>query len=520
MALLPWEPPPEDASPIWWPINAPQTTALESPAFLLLFGGASGGGKSDYLVADGAQEVDNPNFRGLLIRKSFTEMNNIIDRMMAIYRPLGGRPTDGGKMWRFPSGAQMRLGYMSADADLEKYQGSPYSWLGVDEAGNQVEKRIRRMLPWLASTDPTLRVRARLTANPGGVGADWLMRMFLRDKCPVCNEEESVESGAIYSGKNLRWTDGKLVDPKGKITISFILSKVEDNPLYGADKIAMLETQEGAIADKLLKGCWCELAGRYFSFLTPAMKKPLAESPAQWWNTHLISIDYGYGESWAAAVMGYVSEPTVEWPEGRMFLVGETAEQGMGSEDFGRHIISVFLDREGSKSPQVAAAYCDPANDSHTNVGRSNMEIIGEALAERDIQILPAHKDRIANAQNAYRMLKKGQVVITDSCPMTFKSFNTRMHDPNKSGDVKKIKGNPLDDLYDAAVYLINTYFSGDAKPKEVRQAETIANYQASGMDQHSLGIHRLRMMMEQGDDDAPFRITSVGKARVIDRSR
>jgi hypothetical protein len=246
----------------------------------------------------------------------------------------------------------------------------------------------------------------------------------------------------------------------------------------------------------------------------------LAEHPAQWWNTHLISIDYGYGKSWAAAVFAYVAEPNFEWPEGRMFFIGETAEQEMGSEDFGQHIIKTFLDREGGKSPQVTAAYCDPANDSHTNVGRSNMEILGEALAERDIPILPAHKDRIANAQNAFRMLKKGQVVITDACPMTFKSFNTRMHDPNKSGDVKKVDGNPLDDLYDSAVYLINTYFSGDSKPKEVRQAEKLATYQSRGMDEHSLGIHRLRLMMERDDDDAPFTISSVGKSRVIQRNR
>lgn len=518
MGLLEYIPPPEGSDPVWWPINAPQTTALESPAKILLFGGASGGGKTDLLVADGAQEVDNPNLRGLLLRKSFTEMNNIIDRMMAIYRPLGGHPSDGGKMWKFPSGAQIRLGYLAADLDVEKYQGSPFSWLGVDEAGNQLEKRFRAILPWLASTDPTLRVRARLTANPGGVGSDWLMRLFLRDKCPIHYPEESVQPGALYAGKRLTWTDGRPLDPRGKMTVSFIPSRVEDNPLYGEEKIAMLQSQEGAIAEKLLAGCWCELAGRYFSFLRPDMKRPFAEHPSEWWNTHLISIDYGFGESWAAAVLGYVSEPSVEWPEGRMFFIGEVAEQSMGSEDFAKHLIETFIERDGAKARTITAAYCDPANDGHTGNGRSNMEIMGEVFAERDIPIMASHKDRVANAQNLYRMMKKGQVVVTDACPMLFKSLNSRMHDPNKSGDIKKIKGNPMDDLYDAAVYLANTYFSGDAKPKEVRQAEQIASYAAKGMDEHSIGIHRMRMMMDQSDEEAPVRMARMGQSRVISR--
>lgn len=514
--------PPRERAPFGGPSTHPRPRHSNRPPRYFCSGGASGGGKTDLLVADGAQEVDNPNFRGLLLRKSFTEMNNIIDRMMAIYRPLGGHPSDGGKMWKFPSGAQLRLGYLAADADVEKYQGSPFSWLGVDEAGNQLEKRFRAILPWLASTDPTLRVRARLTANPGGVGSDWLMKLFLRDKCPVHFPEDSVEPGAVYAGKRLTWTDGRPLDPRGKMTVSFIPSKVEDNPLYGEEKIAMLESQEGAIAEKLLMGCWCELAGRYFSFLTPGHQKPYAEHPSQWWNTHIISIDYGFGESWAAAGLYYVSEPTAEFPEGRMFKIGECLgeEDGvkLGSEDFAHLVIKTFLDAPGAARRTITAAYCDPANDGHTGNGRSNMEIMAEVFAERDIPMMAAHKERVANWQNLFRMLKKGQFVVTDTCPITFKAINTRMHDPKKPGDIKKIKGSFLDDFADETGYAVNTYFSGDAKPKEVRQAEQLAKYAEEGMDEHSLGIHRLRMMMDQTDDDAPFRISRVGQSRVITR--
>lgn len=530
MALLKWVAPAEGQNPVWWPLKplhsdySPQRTGLESPATLLLYGGGSGGGKSDWLVADAAQEVDNPNFRGVLLRKSFREMNNIIDRMKAIYRPLGARSTEKDTMWRFPSGAHIRLGYMSSDADVENYQGTPFSWLGVDEAGNHVESRIRRMLPWLASTDPTLRVRARFTANPGGVGSDWLMRLFLRDKCPIHYPEESVEGGAIYAGKRLTWSDGVQLDQTGKWTVSFIPALVGDNPLYGDDKIAALRTQEVAIAEKLLTGCWCALAGRYFSFLNPSYHAPYADAPSDWWNTFIISIDYGYGDSWAAAGLYYVSEPTVEFPEGRMFKMGEwigldeeTGEKPL-SEDFARSLVEKFvLGGDGRRT--VSAVICDPANDSHTGNGRSNMEIMGEVFAEHGIPMMPAHKSRIDNFQNLARMLKKRQVVITDVCPATFKSLNTRMHDPARPGDIKKIKGSSLDDFLDETAYAANTYFTGDSKPSEVKNADRIKQFVNAGMDEHSLGINMMKLMMQQGgDEEAPVRMTRVGQARVISR--
>jgi hypothetical protein len=116
-------------------------------------------------------------------------------------------------------------------------------------------------------------------------------------------------------------------------------------------------------------------------------------------------------------------------------------------------------------------------------------------------------------------MIKKRQVVITDACPATFKSLNTRMHDPARPGDIKKIKGSSLDDLLDETAYAANTYFTGESKPSEVRNADRIKQFVNAGMDEHSLGINMLKMMMAQdGDEEAPVRISRVGQSRVISR--
>lgn len=74
----------------WKPGSSPQLSALECRAQFLLYGGTSGSMKTNLLVADSAQEFDNGHFRGVLLRKSYTEMTNIMDEMEKIYSPLGG----------------------------------------------------------------------------------------------------------------------------------------------------------------------------------------------------------------------------------------------------------------------------------------------------------------------------------------------------------------------------------------------------------------------------------------------
>ena len=36
------------------------------------------------------------------------------------------------KLWNFPSGAKVEFGFLERDADVYRYQGQAYSWIGVD----------------------------------------------------------------------------------------------------------------------------------------------------------------------------------------------------------------------------------------------------------------------------------------------------------------------------------------------------------------------------------------------------
>jgi hypothetical protein len=46
----------------------------------VLFGGAAGGGKSDALVAEALRQIDKPYYKGLILRKTFPQLRELIDK--------------------------------------------------------------------------------------------------------------------------------------------------------------------------------------------------------------------------------------------------------------------------------------------------------------------------------------------------------------------------------------------------------------------------------------------------------
>ena len=487
----------------WVPKSEPQLTAIECRAQLLLYGGASGGGKSNWLVADSAQEYDNSNFRGILLRKSYTEMTNLMDEMERIYSPLGGRKSDGGKLWRFPSGALMRLGYMASDKDVELYTGKPISWLGIDEAQFQTEDRVRSLLPWVSTpTEYGLRDRVRITANPS---TPWLMQVFLNNACPICHPEKSVIPSAVYAGA--RW---KKDDSQVMMTTCFIPAKLKDNPMYDDRKLAMLLSQTADVRKKLIDGCWCHTEGAFFPFLNESYILPYSECGEQWWHTHFISMDYGYANSAAACGLYFMHENT------KIYKIGEDTERHMKSEEYAHHIVKKFVLREGpgGRRCQIVSGYADPAMDAHTGTGQSNLDLIQAVLEQHQVTIIKAAKDRVGNAQLLSGKLSRGEFVLTDMVPKTYESLTSRKNDPDAPGAILKIPGDELDDILDENLYGLNQFLTGDRKPDQVVNEEKIQSLVAAGVDQRSIAVTRFRLERETALKAAPITMGKPSLAR------
>ena len=172
----------------WRPATPAATRRARFQADILLFGGSAGSLKTETMLMDAVQEYENPNLRAIVFRSSFVEMTDIIDKTRRLYAPMGGVFVGSPKWtWSFPSGATIRFAYMKTDDDVWKYLGPRYSFIGFDESTLHTEKQVRNILGRLSATDPSLRLRMRLTSNPGNVGAAWHQSLFLRGHCPVHN---------------------------------------------------------------------------------------------------------------------------------------------------------------------------------------------------------------------------------------------------------------------------------------------------------------------------------------------
>jgi hypothetical protein len=511
----PLELPPPGTEPVFWPINRAQQAFLNSHAELALGGGQSGGGKTIVLAADAMQEYKNPRLRGLLLRTTLEEMQELEDIQQKMYEPFGARWKRRRSVaaWVFPSGAMIRPGYLAHDKHLKRYQGNPYSWLGIDEIGQHPESRVRFLIAWLiAPIGSGLRGRARFTANPGGEGHGFLMKIFLRNRCPVHFPasfaddrpwETSVFPGRVYRGAC--WTDDSPVHK----TTAFFPARLADNPLYGREKLESLLSQSKAIQQQLLYGCWCDAAGLYFDCLRPDMVVPYATVGDSWWWQHFMSIDYGFGNSSAAAGMYAIS------PNGTVFKTRERVESKMYAKKFALGLCkngfrptdfprqpehSSWLNKLSARDPEKPRmSFCvmDSAMNQHKGTGKSVYDVIADVMGEYGIACMEAAHDPTGNAQVLYNGLANKLLVLTrDSAdlPLSYRSLSTRVVDKRKA--IKKIHGAWEDDCHDEISYAYNTWRQNSQKPERTAMQEELEEMRRSGMDETSLA--RIAWQREQ----------------------
>src|SRR5690348_775903 len=131
---------------VWRPHKV-QEAFLRIPdtVFEALYGGALGGGKSEVLVLLPIikQFHTKRKFKGIIIRQTLPELEQeIIGRSRDWYAPTGAIYNETKKRWTWPaSGAEMRFGYAERDADIRRYDGVEYNYIGWDEATSATKYR-------------------------------------------------------------------------------------------------------------------------------------------------------------------------------------------------------------------------------------------------------------------------------------------------------------------------------------------------------------------------------------------
>ena len=149
----------KDSKVLFHANEGPQTDFLAADEKDVLYGGAAGGGKSFAMIVDPLRNCHRPAHRALILRRSMPELREMIDKSRELYPQAfpGAKFREVEKLWNFPSGAKVEFGFLERDADVYRYQGQAYSWIGFDEITHlPTEFSWNYLASRLRTTDPEI----------------------------------------------------------------------------------------------------------------------------------------------------------------------------------------------------------------------------------------------------------------------------------------------------------------------------------------------------------------------------
>ena len=409
---------------IFKPNEGPQTDFLAAPETDVLYGGAAGGGKSYAMLVDPLRYAHRAAHRALILRRSMPELRELIDKSRELYPRAfpGCKFREVEKVWTFPSGCKIEFGFLERDADVYRYQGQAYSWIGFDEITHlSTEFSWNYLSSRLRTTDPEITPYMRCTANPGGVGATWVKKRYVDPNEP--NETFTGDDG---------------------LTRRFIPARLEDNPYLAKD--GRYEQMLNALPDvqrkQLLEGNWDVTEGAAFTEfdLETHVITPF-EIPIGW--ERVKGIDYGYASE-SACIWG-----TVDPTDGTLIIYRELYRKGLTGVDLAQMITNMEL-----ADPYSVAGVLDTAAWNRTG---TTGPTVGETLQRAGHKLRRADKNRIQGKIQIHEYLRlqpsgRPKIQIFNTCPNLIRELQSLPLDKNNSEDVDT---HAPDHAYDALRYLI-----------------------------------------------------------------
>ena len=409
---------------IFAPNEGPQTEFLAAAETDVLYGGAAGGGKSYAMLVDPLRYAHRSAHRALIIRRSMPELRELIDKSRELYPKAfpGCKYREVEKLWNFPSGAKVEFGFLERDADVYRYQGQAYSWIGFDEithlptefAWNYLASRLR-------TTDSEIVPYMRCTANPGGVGAHWVKKRYIEPSDP---------------DKSFLGHDG--------LTRKFIPARLEDNPFLATDGRyeQMLKALPPTQRKQLLEGNWDVNEGAAFTeFSLENHVIPPFQIPMHW--ERVKGIDYGYASEsaciWAA----------IDPSDGTLIIYRELYRKGLTGHELGAIITEMEI-----SDPFSVQGVLDTAAWSRTG---TTGPTVGESLVRQGHKLRRADKNRIQGKIQIHEYLRlqpsgRPRLQIFSSCPSLIRELQGIPLDKSNPEDVDT---HAPDHAYDALRYLI-----------------------------------------------------------------
>lgn len=302
--------------------TAKQVQFLDLQCLEALYGGATGGGKSNALLMAALQYVDRPGYAAILFRRTYTELalpEAIMARSHDWLANTRAHWNGTDKCWRFPTdgdtAATLTFGYLDAPNDHTRYASAAFQFVGFDELTHFRERQYRFLfsrMRKLVGSDVPLRMRA--ATNPGGTGHDWVKKRWAIP--------DTVDFSRIYNAGGRVFVPASLRDNAFIDQESYLTSLAE----LDATQRAQLESgqwvrdTDGLVYrdfdSRLVAPClpqlepgesWKRILSCDFGVVDPTAFCELA------FNRYVREVYVARSEQWADRSPGEMAEEAIQW---------------------------------------------------------------------------------------------------------------------------------------------------------------------------------------------------------------
>ena len=392
---------------VYWEPQPKQELALRCPATELFYGGAAGGGKSDWLIGDYMQGADlyGRFWRGILFRQTYDELEELMDRANELFTPQGARfvgkgSKEGSNIWIFPNRATLKMRYLENEKDVRHYIGHQYTWVGIDELGNYPTPYCWLMMKSRLRSAHGVPSYIRGTGNPGGVGHGWIKQRFMDDHIP----------------NQIFYIETELNGIKSRDTACFIPSTLNDNQVLmqnDPDYEKKLLSLPSHIARALRFGDWSVFEGQVLESFRPNIHvcKPFILEQGMWFR--FCAMDWGWAKPYSIGFYAVNSQ-------GRLIRYRELYGCKEDEYNTGVKKESKVLAQEAwefASLEGIKDMVADPAIWSE-----ENNQCIMQDFADVGFNMVAANNDRINGLVMVDQIFK--QTIDQNGTPM-FQVFNT-----------------------------------------------------------------------------------------------
>ncbi len=416
----------------------------------ICYGGSRGGGKSHISrIKMCLLALNYPGIQILLLRRTLKELRE--NHVLQLQKMLKGIAVfkESTKEFIFPNGSRIVLGYCDAEKDVLQYQGQAYEVITMEEATMFTEFQFQALTESNRMSGNMKEVfvpRMYFTCNPGGVGHQWVKRLFI-DK-----EYVGTESSDDY-----------LFIPSNVYENKYLM---EHDPNY----VRILENLPEDRKQAMLYGNWDVFDGQFF----PEYKRSLHviepfEIPEYW--DKYIALDYGLD---MFAVLFFAVDT-----KGHAYAYKEIHRDNLIVSEAAQ-VLRSYIRKENIKN-----IYAPPDLwNRNRDTGKSTFEL----FRDEGLMFTKASNNRVAGWLNVKEWLKPRKVrheqtneVIEDcdlkifsNCLNIIRCLPQLQHDDKNPNDVAT-EPHELTHITDALRYFC---VSRTAPSKEIVNKETTFNFE------------------------------------------